>query len=187
MTDSVQPRLDAAARQIRSFLSGHDRKVIVDIEGMTHGHTCGLLYGGPWKRLGVGWRYLASLALYINPFPGFKVFVYRRMGMKIGRNVYISPGVYLDIVHPELLELGDNVIIGMGASIATHERSMHTMTLGRVTIGNNVVVGGLSLIRAGVRIGDGAEIDAMMNITRSVKAGARVVASRNGQLPPTLP
>ncbi|MCB9497119.1 MAG: hypothetical protein H6686_09585 [Fibrobacteria bacterium] len=180
-------RVEAARRQVAEFLAGADRRVILDIAGMSHRETCGLLYGGPLRQLLVGWRYLASLSLYICPFAGLKVLIYRLMGMRIGRNVYIAPGVYLDIVHPKLLEIGDDVVLGMGVSVVTHERSGRTMTLGRVSIGKGAVVGGLSLVRAGVRIGAGAEIDSMLNIARSVKAGEIVASARNGKAVPSVP
>jgi UDP-3-O-[3-hydroxymyristoyl] glucosamine N-acyltransferase len=114
------------------------------------------------------------------PLAGLKCVIYRLLGVRIGKNVYISPGTFIDMIAPGLISIGDNVMIGMGAKIAAHERTMQTLSLGRVRIGNGVTIGGLSIIRHATRIGDNAQIDILCNISRNVPENARVASQRNG-------
>lgn len=180
-------RIRAERERIRRFLSGTQRKIVVDVQGLSHKEICGLLYGGPVAEIGVGIRYVLSLMLYACPFPGIKNMVYRAMGVKVGRDAYIAPGCYLDVVHPRLLSIGEKAVLGMGSSVATHERCRDVLVLGRVDIGSGAVLGGLSVVRAGTRIGERAELDMMLNVSRNVAAGERVPSSRNGKPVPPIP
>ena len=38
--------------------------------------------------------------------------LYRSIGIKIGKNTTIAPRVQFDYLHPELIEIGDNCLIG---------------------------------------------------------------------------
>lgn len=44
----------------------------------------------------------------------------RRMGVDMGEDVFISPGVVFDPVFPEFIHIGDNVFFGWGARVFTH-------------------------------------------------------------------
>lgn len=104
------------------------------------------------------WRFaLARLAQSIDYSP-IKVALYRFIGMKIGKGVFISPGVVLDPHFPSLIEIGDYTIIGWGTHLFTHEYSGHSYLLGRIRIGSGAIIGGMSVVRAGVCIGDNAEV-----------------------------
>ncbi len=54
------------------------------------------------------------------PLPSLRVFLYRQMGVKVGRDVYIGFHVELDTNHPELIEIGDHVTISHRCVIASH-------------------------------------------------------------------
>jgi UDP-3-O-[3-hydroxymyristoyl] glucosamine N-acyltransferase len=111
-------------------------------------------------------KHLPSLAL--------KRGVCRLLGMKLGKNVTIASGATLDYFFPELIEIGDNTIVGMDALVLTHEFLRDRWRHGRVTIGANVVVGARSTVLAGVSIGDGATISAMSMVHKSVPAAVFV-------------
>lgn len=100
---------------------------------------------------------IARITQYIDYSP-LKVIIYRLIGMKIGKGVYISPEVILDPHFPELITIGDYVIIGWGARIFTHEYSSDTYRIGRIFIGEGALIGGFATIRGGVTIGKMAEI-----------------------------
>ena len=100
--------------------------------------------------------------------------VCRLLGMKLGKNVTIASGVTLDYFFPELIEIGDNTIVGMDALILTHEFLHDRWRTGTVTIGRNVMVGARSTVLAGVSVGDGVRISAMSLVHRSVPAEAFV-------------
>lgn len=86
----------------------------------------------------------------------------------MGINVYMGPHVKLDPHFPNLVEIGDNVLIGMDTRISTHEISRNQLTLGRVSIGENTVIGAFSTIKCGVKIGSNAEIAMGSVVSRDV-------------------
>ena len=96
--------------------------------------------------------------------------IYRKTGMKIGKNVSIF-GSNLDIFFPELIEIGDNSIIGNMTAIITHEFTNNEWRKGPVKIGKNVTIGGMCLILPGVNIGDGAIVAAYSLVNKSVEPG----------------
>lgn len=100
---------------------------------------------------------IARIAQYIDYSPA-KVLLYRLIGMKIGKGAFISPDVILDPHFPELIEIGDHAIIGWGTHLFTHDFSGTTYHAGRIKIGAGAVIGGFSIIRGGVVIGDNAQI-----------------------------
>jgi len=104
----------------------------------------------------------------------FKNRLYRTTGMKIGKNVMIN-GTNLDVFFPELIEIGDNTVIGGLTTIITHEflRNGHWRK-GKVKIGKNVMVGTLSLVLPGVEIGDGATVAAYSLVNKSVRPNSFV-------------
>jgi acetyltransferase-like isoleucine patch superfamily enzyme len=103
-----------------------------------------------------------------------KRWLFRWLGMKLGKNVTIASGVTMDYFFPELIEIGDNTIIGMDTMILTHEFLHDRWRCGKVTIGQNVLVGAQSTILAGVTVGNNAVISAMSLVNRRVPDGAFV-------------
>ncbi len=99
-------------------------------------------------------RYILFLFLRAFPIPPIYTWIYRLCGVKIGKNVFIGPDVIIDHLYPKLIDIGDNCTLGWGARILTHEGYIKHFRVGRVKIGNNVVIGAFSTIRCGVTIGD---------------------------------
>jgi acetyltransferase-like isoleucine patch superfamily enzyme len=98
----------------------------------------------------------------------------RLLGMKVGRHVTIASGVTLDYFFPELIEIGDNTILGMDSMVLTHEFLHDRWRSGKVTIGKNVMLGARSMVLAGVSVGDGVKISAMSLVHKSVPAATFV-------------
>jgi len=114
------------------------------------------------------------LVIYISmhlPSLTLKRWVYRCLGMQLGHNVTIASGVILDYFFPELIEIGDNTIIGMDTMVLTHEYLRDRFRLGRVRIGANCMVGARSTILAGVTLGEGTIIAAMSLVHRGTPEG----------------
>ena len=80
---------------------------------------------------------------------------YKILGAKIGKNVFINTNKLSDAY---LLELGDNVVIGGGASISCHIFEGNKLILGKVKIGSNTLIGADTYIMPGVTIGDNCNI-----------------------------
>jgi len=63
------------------------------------------------------------------------------MGTNIGKNVAISPDVFLDPLFPEFITIEDGVILGWGSKIFSHEILKDTIKLGRVSIKKILLLG----------------------------------------------
>lgn len=109
-------------------------------------------------------RWLPSLHL--------KNFLYHLLGARIGKNVAIGLGATLDIFYPELIEIGDNSIIGYNTTILTHEFLIKSWKRGKVRVGKNVLVGANCLILPGVKIGDNSTIAAFSLVNKDVPANS---------------
>lgn len=82
--------------------------------------------------------------------------LHRWRGVHIGRNVWISQYVYLDVLHPEGIYIGENVTIGIRTSIITHLYWGPRKSQGgfkEFHVERDVFVGPHCLILPGVRIG----------------------------------
>lgn len=172
-------KIKEAREKLLDFYKNNQKKVIFDIEGLSHDEVSKIIFGNLFSALSIMIRYFISIFMYVLPFPGIKVFFYRMIGVKIGKNVYIGPAVYIDIINPKLITIGNNVMIGMGVSMVIHERTMKTLSVGRIDIKDNATIGGDTLIRPGVSIGEGAELDAKLNVTSSVRKDEKIVNYRN--------
>jgi acetyltransferase-like isoleucine patch superfamily enzyme len=111
-------------------------------------------------------RFVPSLAL--------KRVLLRLTGMKVGKNVSIGLGAMFDIFFPELIEIGDNSIIGYNATLLAHEFLVNEWRRGKVKVGKNVMIGANSLVLPGVEIGDGATVAACSLVNRDIPPGAFV-------------
>ena len=72
------------------------------------------------------------------------------MGMQVGRNFKRLNGVILDPSHCWLIEIGDNVTMAPRVHILCHDAStkpfLNYTKIGRVTIGDNVIIGANSTV-----------------------------------------
>jgi len=98
-------------------------------------------------------------------------FFYKKMGIKIGDNVQIMPGVRMEIFFPENITIENNVVIGQEAFLACHEFNVSEFRYGKISIGKNVLIGARVFILPGVTIGDNAIVPANTTIYRDVPKG----------------
>lgn len=108
------------------------------------------------------------------PSLAFKRWLYRSIGMKVGKHVSFAWHVTPDLFFPELIYVADNTIIGYNTTILAHEYLLHEWRIGPVQIGANVTIGANCTILPGVVIGAGAVISAMSLVNKDVPAGAIV-------------
>jgi acetyltransferase-like isoleucine patch superfamily enzyme len=131
-----------------------------------------------WHRvknpLVVAFNFLVISLTKILPSLSLKRLLLRRTGMKVGRGAAIGLDVQFDIFFPELIELGENCVIGYGAAILAHEYLIREYRTGRTHIGKNAVIGVNSTLLCGVEIGDGATVAAGAVVADNVPAGAAV-------------
>jgi acetyltransferase-like isoleucine patch superfamily enzyme len=152
--------IESSRERLAEFLSSDEQLLEFDIDA-TPARRIATIYAivfPGWKKARFYWNFLlARIARAIDWSPA-KVFLYRRTGMRIGKGVFISPDVILDPHFPALIEIGDYAIIGWGTHLFTHEFSGSRYRVGRIRIGAGAVIGGFSIVRGGVRIGDNAQI-----------------------------
>lgn len=140
--------------------------------------------GGKVNPMRVWYRYRNPFRVVFNflviytcrylPFMGLKNFFYRLVGVKVGRNVSVGLGAVFDIFFPELIEIGDNSVIGYNATILTHEFMVEELRKGRVRIGCNVLVGTKTLILPGVSVGDNTRISAYSLVNKDIPGNSFV-------------
>jgi acetyltransferase-like isoleucine patch superfamily enzyme len=122
-------------------------------------------------------RYLASTHLVrLCAGPLFRATpvwtAYHRLnGARMGRRVYVNS---LTIVDDNLLEFGDDVVIGDGVHLSGHTVEHGVVKTGAVRLGSRVTIGLASVIGIGVEIGAGTQVGALSVVPkhRRLEAGA---------------
>ena len=120
--------------------------------------------------------FLHILAMNV-PHDSLRNTFYRWRGTKIGNNVGIGFGVFIEESRPYLIEIEDGVNIGPRAVIVAHDSSYHCINpdipilFGRVTIRKNGYIGAKAVILPGVTIGEGAIVAAGAVVTKDVAPG----------------
>jgi serine acetyltransferase len=82
----------------------------------------------------------------------------RLSGARVGRRAYINS---LAVSDYNLLEIGDDVVIGEDAHVSGHTVERGIVKTGRVRLGRGVTIGLGTVIEIGVTIGDGCEVGAL--------------------------
>ncbi len=99
---------------------------------------------------------------YSSPLSNFVINLQKSRGVKIGKNCHISPYVLIDLVYPELIEIGDNVTIGSNVMIFGHinptanlllKNTHYPRKVAKVIIKSGAVINPGAIITAGVKIG----------------------------------
>ncbi len=124
------------------------------------------------KTLGRLLRILAWLA----PVYQFRSSVYRKCGVKVGKNVYIGFLVIMDGEYPEYIQIDDEASIGPGVTIMAHSSAspyhnrLKIFYKGpqKVTIKRGVWLAAGSIILPGVTIGEGSIVAAGSVVSRDV-------------------
>ncbi len=105
----------------------------------------------------------------------------RRMGAKVGKNVFIGDRVIFDLNHANLISIDDYAHITGGCRLLCHQRDLSNYyqgdnaalcgyKLGKIQIGKGVMIGMTSMIMPNVTIGEGAIVGAGSLITKDIPA-----------------
>lgn len=106
------------------------------------------------------------LQLMARNSPGattLRVWLHRLRGVKIGRRVWIGYDAIIETSYPYLVEIQDDAVVGIRATIIAHFRESRG-----VIIGEGAVLGPGVLVMPNVKIGKGAVVTAGSVVTRSV-------------------
>ena len=125
----------------------------------------------PKNKTAFKWIFLCQLytpirkLLEIVPMGYLKIIYLRLLGMKIGQNTLVG-GVIKD---PCVTEIGDDVTIGEYAILYAHihNNEEKSITIKKVTIGNQCIVGAGSIIMPGVVMEDNAILAAGGVVTKN--------------------
>lgn len=138
------------------------------------GCDCDVFLPALASRLGLAWRVLVMAVSRLLPSGCGKSTALRLTGMRIGRDVFVAPGVVIDPLWPCLIEIGDGVVLGMGCRLLTHECSATEFRVGGVRIGDRSVIGAGATVRSGVTVGRRATVGCNSFVNADVADGATV-------------
>ena len=119
---------------------------------------------------------LHSLA-YSSPLPNFVIKLQRSRGVKIGKNCHFSPYVLIDLLHPELITIENNVTIASNSMIFAHvnpttneflKNHGYPRTIKPVVIKNGAIVSVGCIIIAGVTIGKNSIVGAGSVVSQDI-------------------
>jgi acetyltransferase-like isoleucine patch superfamily enzyme len=118
---------------------------------------------------------LHSLAAKV-PIPTLTVKLHRMRGIKIGNGVFIGDNVHLDLLHPDLITIEDNVSIGMRTMIFTHRshwspdlQNIYPRTTAAVVLKKGCWVAPGCIILPGVTIGKNSIIGSGSIVLKDVE------------------
>lgn len=166
----MTPTFEETRRDFQAFLKGSAKSFEFPITCALQDRIChiyGVIFPGFTRFRFYGRFIIARLAQHIDYSP-FKVFLYRRIGIKIGKGAFISPDVILDPHFPELIEIGEYAILGWGCHLFTHEFTGSSYRAGRIRVGDGAVIGGFTTLRGGVTIGEKAQVASMSIVYKDV-------------------
>jgi acetyltransferase-like isoleucine patch superfamily enzyme len=135
---------------------------------------------GPRRALQLFFRRMLCLELSrLCPFAAGRIWLYRRMGVRIGQGCYVGFHVELDTNYPELIEIGDGVTISHRCIIASHMatdaatplRSLYPERAAPVRIEDGAWLCVGAIVLPGVRIGRNAVVAAGAVVNRDVPPG----------------
>ena len=139
-----------AAEKLRAWLAdgAQDRLTLTqDDFADSEFSLTALLFSGPLsERLRQCWRSFCAYMGTYTPFVAWKTFWYKRAGVNIGEYVYISPGVVLDLLFPQLITLEDGVVLGLEAMIMTHVYTPDRIVVERAIVRRRGLVGGRGIL-----------------------------------------
>lgn len=119
------------------------------------------------------------------PSDGARAALYRRFGVKVGRDVFIGEGVLFDKLYPHLIEIGDRTAIGARTIITAHQVIPTPTSLRRLypekqmptVIEHDVWIMPAVIITPGVRIGHHSVIATGAIVHKSIPPFSLVVGS----------
>lgn len=107
--------------------------------------------------------------------------VWRWMGAKIGKNIFIGYEVWMDFNNAELIELEDNVHVANRCLLLCHQRDLSNYFVGgdysklpyhrkKIHLKKGCLIGMETIILPGVTVGEGAIVGAGSLVTNDIPA-----------------
>jgi acetyltransferase-like isoleucine patch superfamily enzyme len=138
-------------------------------------------YKGISGKIKIRMRFLKSWIFhslaYSAPLPSWTIKFQRARGVKIGRNCHISPYVLIDLLHPELVKIENDVTISSNSMIFAHvnpsaneflKKNGYPRTIKPVEIKSGAVISVGCIVIAGVTIGENSIVGAGSVVTNDI-------------------
>jgi acetyltransferase-like isoleucine patch superfamily enzyme len=132
----------------------------------------------PWRKL------LSAIVIPSIPFNCMRVVLYRMIGFKIGRNVFIGMRCYLDDTDPAKTVVEDNVGISYGCYFACHGKGQERT---QIIIREGTYIGTRAIVisgKTGVVIGRNCIVSAGALVHQSIPDGYIAAAVPARMMPP---
>ncbi|MBC8500287.1 MAG: hypothetical protein ISS25_02635 [Nanoarchaeota archaeon] len=133
------------------------------------------------KRLNAGddwWRARNIFKIFYNgiiveitrlmPHSFLKTFLYRMMGLKIGKNCRIEKGVVFDHLYGDIIKLEDNVTIEHDCYLDGHEYTITQTVFGKILLKKGCHLKHHSFVRAATTIGENSVIESYSLAQREI-------------------
>lgn len=137
-------------------------------------HGYNKFWGVVWFTLWVIVDYVLHIGAQFSPISGLTVWLHRRRGVKIGKNVFIGPLVILDYSFPNFISIEDNVTISGRNYILTHSvppklfQKEFDSYVAPVKIERNAWIAIGAMILPDVTVGEGSIVAAGSVVTKDV-------------------
>jgi acetyltransferase-like isoleucine patch superfamily enzyme len=101
----------------------------------------------------------------------------RRLGARVGRDVFFGADVYVEVDFAPLLTIDDGVVLARGVTILLHDSALNNvlgepLKYGRVALRERCYIGANATLLCGVEVGAGAVVGAASVVTCDVPPGA---------------
>ncbi len=123
-----------------------------------------------WKSLLLKYCMYSVILAPLN-YRLIRPYLWKKLGCKVGKKVFIGYGVWFDFHYSDLIEIGDNVHITNMCLLLCHQRDISNYLVGdnaanlpylkeKIIIERGVMIGMNSTIMPGAKIGEGSIIGA---------------------------
>jgi serine acetyltransferase len=142
------------------------------------------------------WRYVWERLAWMCPTAGGRVFCYRRMGLRIGTDVFLGSHILFDKAFPDRIEIRDHAVIGDRCIIFAHAnlpsagnvlRQSYPTAVKPVVIAEHVWIMPNCTVNPGVTIGEASIVATGAVVTTSVPPRSFVAPAPSRVLPLVRP
>lgn len=119
-------------------------------------------------------NYAAIVLARHSPSLRVKNWLYRRIGMSVGKGVSWGLEATPDVFWPELITVEDHAIVGYDTTLLCHEFLQDEYRTGEVVVGERAMIGAGAIVLPGVHVGANARVAANSLVTGDVPSGETV-------------
>lgn len=107
--------------------------------------------------------------------------ILKKIGCKMGKNIFIGSNLWVDSGHAELIEMGDHVHIAAHCILLCHQRDLQNYYVnddyaklpyktGKIILKKGCLLGTHTMVMPGITIGEGAIVGAFSLVTKDIPA-----------------